>query len=256
MSGKNKEWVLVKESNFSKLKGKTITKIVGLKPGSYDVKFYCSDGTRYQMYPDDDSFLYGNACWTDITDVNGDVESLIGNEILIAEERRSEKKGGHMGGNRWDDPEVWTFYTLATVKGYVDIRWYGTHNGYYSAEVCFWEMEKDVDYVDPEKFNLANYQEWFNSQYFDNGYSTDYRLDDGMFPEDGEYGMYQVGYEIGQYVYEEGIDIRHNAELLNKYGNHTIECRKSSFNTPVNLLPFKEEYIPVFEKLAVDFTGI
>ena len=140
MGRKNKKWG-VKQTNSSleQLIGKTITKIEGLEVDSYEVTFHCSDGSVFKMYPDDDSFLCGNCIDIAIEEVSGDVECLIGTEIVKAEERRSEKKVGHMGGNRWDDPEVWTFYTLATVKGYVDIRWYGTHNGYYSAEVSFWK---------------------------------------------------------------------------------------------------------------------
>lgn len=123
-----------KDSGFIDLEGKTITKIEGLEAGSYDVTFYCSDGSVYKMYPADDTFLYGNNIDIAIEEISGDVDCLIGNKVVKAEVRRSEKRGG-----TWDDPEVWTFYTLATVKGYVDIRWYGTHNGYYSAEVSFWK---------------------------------------------------------------------------------------------------------------------
>ena len=135
MGRKNKKWG-VKQTNSSleQLVGKTITKIEGLEVYSYEVTFHCSDGSVFKMYPDDDSFLYGNAIDISIEDVCGDVDCLIGAEIVKAEEKRSEKKG-----NGWNDPQVWTFYTLATVKGYVDIRWYGTHNGYYSAEVSFWK---------------------------------------------------------------------------------------------------------------------
>lgn len=135
MEIKNKELeVEQKDSSFRDLEGKTITKIEGLETGSYDVTFYCSDGSVYRMYPDDDTFLYGNDIDIAIEDICGDVDCLIGNEIKKAEVRRSEKIDGN-----WHMPEVWTFYTLATVKGYVDIRWYGTHNGYYSAEVNFWK---------------------------------------------------------------------------------------------------------------------
>lgn len=140
MGRKNKKWgVKQKDSDFINLEGKTITKIEGLERGSFDVTFYCSDGSVYHMYPDDDSFLYGNAIDISIDDICGDVDCLISNKIVKAEVRRSEKRGGYIRDNIWADPEVWTFYTLATVKGYVDIRWYGTHNGYYSAEVSFWK---------------------------------------------------------------------------------------------------------------------
>lgn len=140
MGRKNKKWgVKLSNSPFMELEGKTITKIEGLEKWSYEVTFYCSDGSVFKMYPADDSFLYGNAIDISIEEITGDIDCLIGSPVLKAEVRRSEKKGGHVKGNRWDDPEVWTFYTLATVKGYVDIRWYGTHNGYYSAEVSFWK---------------------------------------------------------------------------------------------------------------------
>ena len=112
---------------FSDLKGKTIVKIEGAEKDSEQIIFECSDGTRYRMYHERD-------CCESVTvdDVCGDIESLLNREILVAEERESE-------GDRseWGDSSTWTFYVLATVKGYVDIRWYGSSNGYYSESVDF-----------------------------------------------------------------------------------------------------------------------
>lgn len=117
------------ESNISELKGKTITKIVGLEEESYEVNFKCSDGSCYTMYHEQD------CCETVIIeDVCGNVEDLIGAEILMAEDISNECD--------LEAPEdcysyTWTWYKLATRKGYVTIRWFGESNGYYSEEVDF-----------------------------------------------------------------------------------------------------------------------
>lgn len=120
---------LNKDSSFSELKGKTISAISGLTSGSDEVLFYCTDGTIYKM-------LHYQDCCESVTvdDVCGDVNDIVGSEILVAEENSSSNGKPK---DEFDESFTWTFYKLATRKGYVDIRWYGTSNGYCSEKVDF-----------------------------------------------------------------------------------------------------------------------
>ena len=76
-----------------------------------------------------------------IDDICGDLQDLVGSPIRIAEELHSEnilpKK------SEWDESFTWTFYKLSTLKGYVDIKWYGTSNGYYSESVDLYRVSDD-----------------------------------------------------------------------------------------------------------------
>lgn len=71
------------------------------------IRFYRKDGKIVTMRHHQD-------CCEDarINDINGDLESLVNSTIWIAEERV----------NLENDSETWTFYTLRTIKGSVDIR--------------------------------------------------------------------------------------------------------------------------------------
>jgi hypothetical protein len=73
----------------------------------------------------------------DLNEVDGDLEWLIGSEIILAAEEVSTPAPANRKGG--DDSETWTFYKLGTVKGAVTFRWVGSSNGYYSEDVCFWE---------------------------------------------------------------------------------------------------------------------
>jgi hypothetical protein len=68
-----------------------------------------------------------------IESVVGDLADLVGSPILMAEEVSGESPAGFVE-NDYGCIE-WTFYKFATIKGYVDVRWFGESNGYYSTSV-------------------------------------------------------------------------------------------------------------------------
>jgi hypothetical protein len=120
-------------TNFSELTGKTIIDIKGLEKGNDHVTFVCADGSKYTMYHSQD------CCENvEIEDIIGDISDLLNTPILKSEETGEPEnfKDPH-DDDTWRESYTWTFYHLATIKGYVTIRWYGTSNGYYSESVTF-----------------------------------------------------------------------------------------------------------------------
>lgn len=115
------------------LLGKVITKIEGAEKGNDEIIFWCSDGTKYKMY-------HQQQCCESVTieDICGDISVLIGYPLLMAEDISNECDEN--GLDNWEDSFTWTWYKFATIKGYVTIRWYGESNGYYSEDVDFEEM--------------------------------------------------------------------------------------------------------------------
>ena len=103
------------------LVGKVCIKVSQI--GDDELRFYLNNGKVLTMYHEQDCCER-----VSIEDICGDLYDLCNTPILKAE-KSSEV------GNNGDDSETWTFYKFATIKGYVDIRWYGTSNGYYSEEV-------------------------------------------------------------------------------------------------------------------------
>lgn len=125
-------------SNFNALQGETLVSIIGLEKDSERVEFLTKSGRRFLMHHIQD-------CCEDvrINDVCGDVSDLLDSPITMATcETNSPERAKAEGRDYYiEDSCTWTFYKLATVKGYVTIRWYGESNGYYSEEVHFSEID-------------------------------------------------------------------------------------------------------------------
>lgn len=117
-----------RELSVSELFGKTLKNVY---EASDEIIFEVDNGDKYKLYHSQD------CCESvSIEDINGDLQDLVGSPITLAEESTSsENPDGVEKG--YQDSFTWTFYRFATVKGYVDIRWYGESNGYYSESVYF-----------------------------------------------------------------------------------------------------------------------
>jgi hypothetical protein len=117
-----------KEVEISELVG-LVMKSVEIKRGT--INFRTDSGRFFTMSHNQD-------CCESVTieSITGDLDDLVDSPILVAEESTSRKwPDGVPYETYTPDSFTWTFYKLATVKGWVDIRWYGESNGYYSESV-------------------------------------------------------------------------------------------------------------------------
>lgn len=114
------------------LVGKTLSKVENFAGSDGDeLIFTVNDNEIYKLYHRQDCCenVY-------IEDITGDLDDLVGKPILKASEDSNSdnprEEDEFMPGSF-----TWTFYNIATIKGHVTIRWYGTSNGYYSESVNF-----------------------------------------------------------------------------------------------------------------------
>jgi hypothetical protein len=109
------------------MKGMTFVSVTG-SVGKDEMVFETAEGKRFVFAHDQDccEHVY-------IEDVCGDLQDLVGEPLLRAEE--SEGLGPVEFNEEDHESVTWTFYKFATRKGYVDVRWLGESNGYYSEGV-------------------------------------------------------------------------------------------------------------------------
>lgn len=114
---------------FKDLLGKTLVHVAVTGEHDDEVLFETTEGKRYRLFHNQD-------CCENVRveDVTGDMDGLLGEPLVMAEEVTNESEGGPLGS------QTWTFYKLATAKEYVTIRWLGESNGYYSERVDFGEI--------------------------------------------------------------------------------------------------------------------
>lgn len=107
-----------------------IQQLKGLTPLSV-----CTDNENFIITTAQGEFVFTHlqeCCeYVRIEDITGDIQDLVGHPLLLAEEVSSEDEPAPAN----PDSYTWTFYKFATIKGYVDVRWLGESNGYYSESV-------------------------------------------------------------------------------------------------------------------------
>lgn len=116
---------------FNELLNKTMVSVVNT---NYELVFTTTEGKKYKFYHEQD------CCESvSIDDIVGDLSDLVGSPLLVAEEY-SGKTPANFNPSGYES-YTWTFYKFATIKGYVDVKWLGYSNGYYSEGVYFKEFK-------------------------------------------------------------------------------------------------------------------
>ncbi len=113
------------QRGMTQMLGKTFVQVSG-SVDSDEMLFETAQGERFL-------FAHMQDCCESvrINDITGDLQDLVGSPLLMAEEVR----GATEPDEEHYESYTYTFYKFATRKGYVDVRWLGESNGYYSEGV-------------------------------------------------------------------------------------------------------------------------
>ncbi len=126
----------MEQTELKDLIGKTVTRI---EKSINKIEFHCkNEKSIFANVPLIYVMHHIQDCTESVTvdDICGDLDDLLDTPILQAEVRTSRVNPENVD-MEYQDSFTWTFYHLATIKGYVTIRWYGESNGYYSESVDF-----------------------------------------------------------------------------------------------------------------------
>ena len=121
-----------KNVDFKNLEGKIIKEIIK-SDDNERLTFICNTGICYETYHNQDCCEY-----VSIDDISGNLNDLLNQEILSAEESTNNEDD-----SRGAESFTWTFYTIRTLKDTIQIKWFGSSNGYYSESVSFYEVVDD-----------------------------------------------------------------------------------------------------------------
>lgn len=128
---------------YNQLIGTVFSRVERCNNEDDTIKFYIGDESdpKYKLKHEQDccEHVY-------IESITGDLSDLVGQPITMAEIvwKDGESKKDEYGYN--DESSTWTFIKFATIKGYVDIRFYGSSNGYYSESAYIYHKLDEDDW--------------------------------------------------------------------------------------------------------------
>lgn len=130
---------------FERLANKKIVDVRGLNCGSDHISILFADGEAIRFY-------HSQSCCesVEVDDVYGCKDDLIDSILYDIELVQSNDRPR----DKYDSSFTWSFYKFRTSKGYVDVRWYGCSNGYYSETV-------DVEYFNPHADTDYDWEDCF-----------------------------------------------------------------------------------------------